>query len=93
MAVARPRTRPLRVREADHASLRAISALEGRVPAEIVHDALREYVARNGSTLSARFGVAQRVVASGDIDAVAEFLRQDTDTRVEALEAELKRLR
>jgi hypothetical protein len=93
MAVARPNTRPVRVHDTDHVSLRALSLLEGRVPAEIIHEALREYVARRGAELSDRFSAAQRAFASGNIDAVEALLREGSDARVATMKQELDALR
>ena len=93
MAVARPPTRPVRVSASDHASLRALSSLEGRVPADIVHDALREYIGRRGADLSARFDAAQRALSSGDIEAVVGVLGEGRESRVGALREKLDQLR
>lgn len=90
---ARPPTRPVRVHETDHATLRALTLLEGRLPAEILHEALREYVRQRGPELSNRFRAAQQAIASGDVDAVVSLLSEGAESRVRALEAEMKSLR
>lgn len=93
MAVARTHTRPVRVHDTDHASLRTLSLLEGRVPADIIHEALRDYVAQRGSDLSARFSEAQRAFASGDVDAMVRVLAEGADSRVSEMDEELQQLR
>jgi hypothetical protein len=69
-------TKPLRIFATDHAPLRLVAEMERRSPAEIVHEALNEYLRNHRDRLVPAFDGAQAAIASGDLDRLSAHLAQ-----------------
>jgi len=87
------KTRPVRIHDADLGSLRLIARLERRSPADVVHEALLEYLANHKDELAEIFTATQAAIAAGDLDALGEIAGRSTEDRVEAAMRHLDSIR
>ena len=71
------KTKPMRVRESDIAPLQLLGHLERRATADILHDAVTEYLANHGQEFQRQFAAAQKALRAGDIDQLATLLSDD----------------
>jgi hypothetical protein len=75
------KSKPVRIFAADDSALEALAMLRRRSRAEVIHEALAEYVARHREELSSLSAETQQAIASGDIDRLARVsaARRDGD--------------
>lgn len=76
-------TRPLRVPEEIHAPLRALSALSGKTPGEILAEAFFEYCNAHKLELADVFERAQKFIAAGDTSGLASLTAESRKQRAE----------
>ena len=90
---AKPRTKPVRVLDADHSALRLVASVEGRQPAAVIHSALSEYLENHRDQLVDVFARAQRAIATGDLAALTELLAPGTSEIADELISDIDSLR
>ncbi|MFN2490805.1 MAG: hypothetical protein ABR529_13945 [Actinomycetota bacterium] len=78
------KTRPIRVPEDVHESVRAVSALSGRTPGDVLAAAYREYLQRHGSELAEVFTRAQGHLKAGDTEGLYSLLGESRRERAAA---------
>jgi len=78
------KTRPVRIHDADLGPLQLIARLEQRSPAEVVHEALTEYLANHKDELAEIFTATQAAIAAGDLEALGHVAARSTEDRVDA---------
>ena len=81
------RTRPIRVPEDVHESVRAVSALSGRTPGDVLATAYREYLQRHGSELAEVFTRAQSYLKPGETDGLLSLMGESRRERAAAAAA------
>ncbi len=83
------RTKPVRVLDTDLAALKMVASVEGRQPAQVIHEALGEYLENHRSHLMEVFAKAQNATASGNLDALTELLAPSAANHADALTADI----
>jgi hypothetical protein len=71
------RTTPMRVMAEDLGPVRLIAELQRKQPAEIVHEALREYFRAHREEFARIHAETHRFIARGDVEGLAAALRGD----------------
>jgi hypothetical protein len=79
------RTRPQRVFEEDHATLRFLANLKRRSTAEFVHELLEEYLAKHGPELASAFGETQAAIAAGDLEALTRMFSASSQAQADEM--------
>lgn len=86
-------TKPVRLYAHDQGSLKLLAATQNCTPADIVHNALQEYVERHRERLAASFRQAQDALAAGDLDSLATLFEQGAESRARAAAEQVRSLR
>jgi hypothetical protein len=79
------RTKPQRVFEEDHATLRFLANLKSRSTPEFVHELLEEYLAKHGPELAAAFSETQAAIAAGDLDALTRMFAASAQAQADEM--------
>ncbi len=78
-----PESRPVRVPEEIHAPLRAVAALMGKTPGEVLASAFSEYCQIHKEELSTIFGHAQKLISNGDVTGLVDLTADSRRERAE----------
>jgi hypothetical protein len=87
------RTRPMRILVDDVEPIRLLAGLRHSEPAQIVHEALTEYLVKHREDLSRLHAETHDFIARGDIEGLAAAMRSDADGVAERLASRNKRVR
>ena len=79
------RTTPMRVLVEDIEPVRLVAGLRRETPAEVIHNAIAEYLTNHRSELSDLHAETHRFIAAGDIDGLAATMRSDATGLAERL--------
>lgn len=71
----------VRIPDEIDAPVKAIAAMQGRVPGDVLADAWREYFENHRKEFAAEFARAAEVVKSGDIEALAGLMNRSNKER------------
>ncbi len=69
----------MRVLADDIAPIRLLADLRHETPAQVVHEALTEYLAKHRTDLARTHAETQSFIANGDIDGLAAAMRADAE--------------
>jgi hypothetical protein len=75
----------MRIFVTDYDPIRLLADLRREAPADIVHDALREYLLNHRDELVAIHAETRALIEAGDIDGMAAALSRDTDRLAEQM--------
>lgn len=77
------RTQPVRVPEDMHEPLKALSAVVGTTPGDLLHRAFNEYIRNHESEFVDAFQRAQKYIESADVVGLADLLGDSRRVRAQ----------
>jgi hypothetical protein len=83
------RTKPYRIFEGDTTALAQLAAARNCSGAELVHEALQEYLVNHRTELLAAFRATQEALASGDLNRLGTITAPGRQAEVDAIMAEI----
>lgn len=84
-------TKPYRIFETDTNAVTRLAAARGCSGAELVHEALQEYLVSHRHELAAAFADVQQALASGDLGRLGDIATCGRQSQVDAIMADLSR--
>jgi len=83
------RSKPVRIFAADDSALEQLAQLMHRSRAEVVHEALAEYLANHRDELGRLYAETQSALASGDLERLARASAPARRAEVDAIMADI----
>ena len=83
------KSKPVRIFAEDDSALEELTRLLRRSRAEVVHEALAEYLVRHREELTQLYDQTQQAIASGDLAALARASAGARQAEVDAIMADL----
>jgi len=83
------KSKPVRIFAEDDNALEELTRLLRRNRAEVVHEALAEYLAHHRDELSRLYGQTQQAIAAGDLGALARASTAARAAEVDAIMADI----
>ncbi len=74
----------VRIPDEVHADVKAIAAMRGKVPGEVLAAAWREYLANHRDEVAEDFEIAAKLIREGDMEGLAEHAGRFTQEEAEA---------
>jgi len=84
------KSKPVRIFVEDDSALEELTRLLRRSRAEVVHEALAEYLAHHREELTQLYDQTQQAIASGDLGALARASAAARQAEVDAIMADLR---
>jgi hypothetical protein len=81
------KSKPVRIFAHDDSALELLAQLRRQSRAEVIHDALAEYLVNHREELSRLYTETQQALASGDIDRLVRASTTTRDSEVDAIMA------
>lgn len=83
------RSKPVRIFARDDAALDQLSRVLHRTRAELVHEALAEYISNHRDALARLYDETQQALASGDLERLAQVSVSAREAEVDAIMADM----
>lgn len=83
------RTKPFRIFETDSNAITQLAAVRACSGAELVHEALQEYLVNHRADFEAAFSATQEALAAGDLSRLGEIASRAREAQVDAIMADL----
>ncbi|GAC1408047.1 MAG: hypothetical protein NVSMB52_21090 [Chloroflexota bacterium] len=83
------RTKPFRIFETDTNAISQLAAIRSCSGAELVHDALQEYLVNHRVQFEVAFMATQEALAAGDLGRLGEIAARAREAQVDAIMADL----
>jgi hypothetical protein len=81
------RSKPVRIFANDDSALEVLAQLRRQSRAEVIHEALAEYLVNHRDELSRLYTETQQAIAAGDIDRLVRVATTARDAEVDAIMA------
>ncbi len=83
------RSKPIRIFADDDSALEMLTQLRQQSRAEVIHEALAEYIANHRAELSQIYTETQQALAAGDLDGLVRALKVAQDAEIDAIMASM----